>query len=220
VSTLERIECFVFHFDLVGVARAYVADPPGVLDRIRCFQRASRRYFTFSGPGSYVVTAADNIWCRVNVHQPGTPSLVFNFAGSVMREAVRAGFKSFFGAITRGIHESDPRDRTRVYSGESSELNEQHVDMLSEPHMRAAEAEKCSKRLNRDGRLPIEDSCVWVSEEVIGPSPIEGHAEYPDAAFEPSGGWFDLKELTSGTDAPWPFERSRFRAIVPRSERC
>jgi len=214
VSTVERVDCYVFHFDLIGVVDSFLADPEAALDQLRAFQRSARRRFPFSRPNSYIVTLADNVWCRINASQPGTPSLVLDFAGEVAREARIHEFPRFFGAVTRGIHEFDVADRTLASSGSIADLTEQHVDMTSEPHIRAAVAEKRSGQLHRVGKLPVQESCVWVSREVVANQRIEDLAALPDAKFRAVGEWFDLSAISDPTIPSWPFNETEFRAIA------
>ena len=158
----ESLDLFVFYFDLANVVAQFLQDQSGTLRRLRSFQRTARHLFPFGYEHSYIATLYDNVWCRVNASQPGLPSLLFNFAGSVMSAARKEGFPHFFGCITRGRHEYSPDDRMLVAGGSFEDLKEQHIDITSEPHIRAAYSEKWRKF------VAAPPNSVWVSSEEIG----------------------------------------------------
>src|SRR5690242_20806743 len=79
---------------------------------------------------------------------------------------------AFFGCITRGVHDFDPADRMLVAGETFEDLREQHLDLTSEPHIRAAVAEKWS----RCTELPT--NCVWVSAEVVDLSALPAHGQF------------------------------------------
>ena len=81
------VEIYVFYFDLIGVADAFYKDPAATLSKLLHFQKESRLRFEFGNPHSYVVTLADNVCCRVNADEAGTPSQLLIYAGSVMSAA-------------------------------------------------------------------------------------------------------------------------------------
>jgi len=207
-ASASTVEVYVFYFDVVGFVDRFLSEGQGALTHLRAFQRAARGAFEFSRPHSYVVTLYDNVWSRINVSQPGTPSLVLDFAGNVMSAAIQHGFPIFFGAITRGLHDYDPDDRMLVAKENWEDLTEQHLDITSEPHVRAALTEKWSRR----GIGP--QNSVWVSSEVVTGGSLAALSSYPGSAFEPIGGWFELSALDNGR--AWPFPEARFHAIQPR----
>jgi hypothetical protein len=199
----------VFYFDVANVVAKFLVDQSETLRNLRAFQRYARRVFPFGYEHSFVATLYDNVWCRVNASQPGLPSLLLNFAGSVMCAARREGFPEFFGCITRGPHEYCPDDRILVGGESFEDLKEQHIDITSEPHIRAAYAEKWRTV------APAPPNSVWVSAEVLGASTLEAEAVFPDTTFKPLNGDFDLSTLPRPDGKPWPFSQSRFRAIGP-----
>ena len=204
---LSHLDAYVFYFDVSGFVDDYLANRTDALHRLRLFQRAARAEFAFGHNHSYVATIYDNVWARLNAVEPGMPSLLLNFAGSTMRAAHDHGFERFFGCVTRGIHDFDPRDRMLVGGASLEDLREQHLDVTSEPHIRAAYAEKWSRVSN----LP-QDS-VWVCSDVVAPALLPAEAAYPDATFEPFGNEFDLAQLSLQNGRMWAFQPSTFRAI-------
>jgi hypothetical protein len=199
---------YVFYFDVIGFVERFLSEGQEALTNLRAFQRKARAAFEFSRPNSFVVTLYDNVWSRINASQPGTPSLVLDFAGTVMSAAIEHGFSTYFGAITRGIHDYDPSDRMLVAKNDWEDLTEQHLDITSEPHVRAALAEKWSKRGTGT------PNSVWVSSEVVNGGSLTGLSSFPTSAFEPVGGWFELTALDNGRR--WPFAEARFHAIGPK----
>lgn len=207
-DNIRKIDVYVFFFDVVGFVAKYLSTGEEALIRLRRFQCNARRAFEFDRDNSYVATVYDNVWSRVNATEPGLPSLLLNFAGRVMRAAEAEAFDKYFGCITRGIHDYAPDDRMLVGGDSLEDLREQHLDVTSEPHIRAALCEKW----RRHPDLP--DNCVWVSSEAVVPSTLEEQAGFPNNAFEPYGGAFDLAATPLRNGRPWPFPRqSTFRAI-------
>jgi len=206
-SGVHSIDAYVFYFDVVGFVDDFLDSGAEALNRLRAFQRSARRAFSFSHGHSYVVTLYDNVWARLNAVEPGTPSLLLDFAGRTMAAARREGFNRFFGCITRGVHDFDPADRMLVAGETFEDLREQHLDLTSEPHIRAAAAEKWS----RCTELPT--NCVWVSAEVVDLSALPAHGQFCDGAFEPYGESFDLAQVHTPNGRVWPFSPSTFRAI-------
>jgi hypothetical protein len=206
-ESIQRTDVFVFYFDVAGCVDQFLTRGDATLSRLRRFQRAARHDFEFGRENSYVATLFDNVWARINATEPGLPSLLLNFAGRVMDAAQSEGFDSFFGCITRGTHDFDPSDRMLVGGDRFEDLREQHLDMTSEPHIRAAYAE----RWQRVPTLP--DNCVWVSAEAVPPRSLEAEASFPDSAFRPFREEFDLKHHTLATGKQWPFSHSLFRGI-------
>jgi len=208
-DSVKTIEVFVFYFDVANVVTKFRTDQSATLHNLRAFQRYARRVFPFGYAHSYVVTLYDNVWCRVNAAQPGLPSLLLNFAGSVMRAARREGFLEYFGCITRGLHEYCPEDRMLVGGTSFEDLTEQHIDITSEPHIRAAYSEKWRKL------VPAASNSVWVSTEVFASSTLAAEASYPDATFTVLNGVIDLAQLPHANNRAWPFSQSKFQAIRP-----
>ena len=198
----------VFYFDVANVVAKFLVNEAETLRRLRAFQRFARREFPFAYENSYVATLYDNVWCRVNAAQPGLPSLLLNYAGFVMRAARKEGFDEFFGCITRGQHEYCPEDRILIGGDSLEDLKEQHLDITSEPHIRAAHSEKW--RL----LVPAPANSVWVSSEVFEGSTLAAEASYPDATFSALDGEFDLSGACRN-GRPWPFPQSKFGAIGP-----
>ena len=209
---ISQVDAYVFYFDVIGFVDDYLANGADALHRLRLFQRAARAEFAFGHEHSYVATIYDNVWARLNAVEPGMPSLLLNFAGDTMQAAREYGFNRFFGCITRGVHDFDPNDRMLVGGENFEDLREQHLDVTSEPHIRAALAEKWS----RLARFPKD--CIWISSEVSNLPSLSAQCAYPNSSFEPFGPAFDLAGAELQGGRTWPFASSRFRAIRERSE--
>lgn len=209
-STRPNVDVYVFYFDVVGFADQFLEHGHAALERLRRFQRISRHAFEFGREHSYVVTLYDNVWARVNVAEPGLPSLLLDYAGQIMSSAESEGFPKYFGAITRGSHFYDPNDRMLVAGENFEDLREQHIDATSEPHIRAAFAEKWT------AKLQLPQNCVWVSSEVAEPSTLAAQGGFPDSSFDPFGPVFDVADLPMPNGRRWPFSESRFGAICPK----
>lgn len=209
-DSAKTVDVLVFYFDVANIISKFLDDQSETLRKLRAFQRRARREFPFSYEHSYVATLYDNVWCRVNAAQPGLPSLLFNFAGSVMDAARKEGFVEFFGCITRGQHEYCPEDRILVGSESFEDLTEQHIDITSEPHIRAAYSEKWRSLVPAAPK-----NSVWVSSEVLAGSTLEAEAGHADATFSAFDEEFDLSSR-SRDGKPWPFAQSKFYAIGPR----
>lgn len=207
-DTIRKIDVYVFYFDVVGFVDQFLSDGQDALTRLRQFQRRARNKFEFGGAQSYVVTLYDNIWARVNATEHGVLSLLLNFAGHVMHAANAEGFGSYFGSITRGIHDFDLDDRTLVGGNSFEDLRVQHIDMTSEPHIRAAYAEKWSRDCSE-----LRKNCVWVSSDAVESRTLPDQCAYPDSSARPFGEEFDLANLVLKNGRKWPFPSSRFRAI-------
>jgi hypothetical protein len=210
-SPTSAIDVYVFYFDIVGFVDEFLANSDTALERLRRFHRRAREEFAFGRENSYVVTLFDNLWARLNASEPGMPSLLLDYAGHVMHAAEVEGFGRFFGAITRGTHRYDPSDRMLVGGESFEDLREQHIDATSEPHIRAASAEKWA------AALELPKQCVWVSDEAAEPATLSAHAGFPDSKFAPFGGPFDLAATPLPSGRKWPFSRSRFGAIRPKA---
>jgi hypothetical protein len=211
-TTNAKVEVFVFYFDIVGLVDTFLEHGEVALERLRRFHRRCRDAFAFGHEHSYLLTVFDNVWARLNTSEPGMPSLLLDYAGHVMRVAQVEGFEKYFGAITRGSHFYDPADRMLVGGKSFEELREQHIDATSEPHIRAASAEKWAT-----SPLNLPKSCVWVSSEVAEPSELSAQAGFPDSTFVPFGAEFDLAKHPLSDKRHWRFELSRFAAIRPKS---
>jgi hypothetical protein len=212
---MQSIEIYVFYFDLIGVVDAYFAAPARALEKVAGFQRVARRKFEFGNSNSYVVTLADNVCCRVSSDEAGTPSLLLEYAGTVMSEAKKAGFAQYFGAITKGVHSFEPEDRTLVGKDSLADLTEQHIDITSDPYLRAIFAEKWSKQLASAHQLPAPPNSVWVSSEVMDRSEIEAYAIFGSSTFSVFSPAFDLSAIATKS-GQWPFKRSLFNAILAK----
>ena len=211
-TTSANVEVLVFYFDVVGFVDDFLKQGEAALERLRRFHRRSRQAFAFGHEHSYVVTLFDNVWARLNASLPGMPSLLLDFAGHVMQAAEAEGFAKYFGAITRGRHLYDPDDRLLVGGESFEDLREQHIDATSEPHIRAASAEKWAA-----SSLSLPKHCVWVSSEVAEPSTLSAQAGFPDSAFVPMSGEFDLADYPLAENRRWRFGPSRFAAIRPKA---
>lgn len=206
----STVDVYVFYFDVVGFVDQYLAHGTEALNRLRNFQRSARAAFAFGHKHSYVVTLYDNVWARLNVIEPGMPSLLLDFAGHVMHASCSHGFDRFFGSITRGVHDFDPNDRMLVGGESFEDLKEQHLDVISEPHIRAALADKWS-RLDS-----FPKNSVWVCEDVLDLGSLPAQCNYPNSAFDSFGDEFDLAQVPLQNGQVWPFNSSRFRAIRAR----
>ncbi len=207
------MDAYIFYFDLIGVRDQFLADQAGTLERIRAFQAQVRQCsFPFSGE-SRLKTLSDNVWACVSANEQIPDVRMLELAACTMSAATKHGFPKFFGVITRGDHPYDLADRTLTTTGDPTEILIQHIDMTSEPHIRAAFAEKWSAHLAKTNSLPAPSACVWVSEEVF-PGELEDclcGLEAPVAVLPPS---FDLKKMPGHGGAVWPFSQSRFRAVA------
>jgi hypothetical protein len=210
-ARIDKVNAFVFYFDIVGFVEVFVSNRQEALDRLRRFQKNARHAFPSGHEHTYVVTLFDNVWSRVNADDPGQPSLLLKYAGDVMRAALNEGFCNFFGAITRGVHDFDPNDRLLVGRENFEDLSEQHIDVTSEPHIRAAYVERWA----RNPSFP--QSCVWVSSDVLDLRTLPAHAQFNGCDFEPFGDEFDISGVPLSDGRQWPFVPSKFRAIRARA---
>jgi hypothetical protein len=213
---VETIEAFIFYFDLIGVMDQFIAAPDETLERLRGFQARARAEFPLSGPHSTVKTLADNVWARVNANEQSADVWTLELAARAMRAAEDFGFPRYFGAITRGEHSVDLADRTTIAGSDPTDFLVQHIDMTSEPHMRAALAEKWSAHLDRNKSCPVAVPSVWVSEEVFPDGTIDDSLFGLPLPFKIRRESFDLKNVAGPGGRSWPFECSRFRAIALR----
>ncbi|KAF0190875.1 MAG: hypothetical protein FD165_2336 [Gammaproteobacteria bacterium] len=212
MGTVQTVDVYVLYFDVRGFVARFLSEGQHALDQLRGFQKAARAGFEFSRPHSLVVTLYDNVWARVNASQPGAPSLVLDYAGKVMSAAEEFGYPNFYGAVTRGLHDFDPDDRMLVAKESLEDITEQHMDMTSEPHIRAVLAEKCLKRHTELGNV------VWVSSEVLGAESLDALL-YPDSTFQARGDPVDLRHIVDTDSHGWSFTQSLFYPIRPRSPR-
>lgn len=156
------------------------------------------------------------MWARVAADERIPDVRVLDIAGDVMRAARNHGFEQFFGVITYGAHSFDGADRTLVSGGDPTQLLIQHIDMTSEPHIRAAFAESGPRTPCEDEALPAPPSCVWASEEVFPHADIEDHLCGISVSVKVLPARFDLAKLPGPDGAQWPFSQALFRAIVPK----
>jgi hypothetical protein len=212
----ETIDAFIFYFDLIGVREQFLAAQQETLARMRAFQAKSRAAFPLFGPHSTIKTLADNVWARVNADEESADVLTIELATRTMKAACEFGFDNYFGVITRGEHVFDLIDRTLFAGADPTDIQIQHIDMTSEPHMRAAFAEKWSAHLARNNALPVPAPCVWISEETFPESGIDAALCGIDLPCTIGMKTFDLATLPGPSGKRWPFKQSRFRAITTR----
>jgi len=153
------------------------------------------------------------VWVRLSDGETVADHKILEIAGFTMKAAREHGFERFFGAITYGEHEFDLQDRVLVSGGDLTSLQKQHLDLISEPQIRAASIEKWSKALHHAHLDPVPVPSVWVSEEVMDPETIADHTYEVNEHFVVRPERFDLSKLPVGGRA-WPFTESRFSAIV------
>ncbi len=213
----ETIEALVFYFDLIGIVEDYAKDPQ-VLRRITTFQRQVRDITKgFGAPYSTIVTTFDNVIARINTEDnAGTADYaIIDFAGETMERAEAAGFESYFGAITRGDISIDLHDQMLVSGSDPTDIRIQHLSFLSDPHVRAAFAEKWSAALSKGKGSPFKRSCVWISEEVVPPKELRGLLAAAGCRARALPGMLDLQGCRARPQQ-WPFAQSKFSAIAPR----
>lgn len=210
-------DVFIFYFDLIGVVADYAANPQ-VLSTVTDFQRAVRGLPTrWSGPNSFVVTAFDSVFVRVNASDAAgaTDYAVVEFAADTIRAAEQFGFEKYFGAVTRGDVAIDPYDQTLVTGADPTDIQSQHLSILGDPQVRAAFAEKWSADLAKQGAQPFGGAyCVWVSEEVFDPDDLPDLAATGNPDVRVLTGHIDLAKAAG--KRKWPFAQSRFSGIRPR----
>lgn len=209
--TNQGISCFIFYFDVIGVVDQYLVNP-NVVDRLIEFQREVRGDYIGGEENSTCVTMFDNVWLR---HSTSLPEVhfwdVLDLAGKTMRAAQRHGFENYFGAVTYGVHQFDPLDRTLVSQWDPTDITKQHIDSLSDPHIRAAFAEKWSAMLFKAKKHPAPNS-VWVSDEVVS-SALEDACFGQSNSFDIPGIRFDLRDPLLSVGKNWPFSESTFQVI-------
>lgn len=194
----------------------FIEKQEDTLERLRGFHAKARSSFPLGGPHSGIKTLADNVWARVNADENIADVRTLELAAHAMKAAEEFGFPKYFGAITRGDHTFDLADRTTVTGGDPTDFLVQHIDMTSEPHMRAALAEKWSAHLEREKRRPIPVQSVWVGAEVFPDGEIEENFFGMTLPYVIRPERFDLKTVPGPRGKKWPFEHSKFRAISLR----
>jgi hypothetical protein len=209
---LQTEEVIILLFDVIGLSDSYFEDRAGTLDRLWQWQNIARDRFPFSQPNAAVKTLADTVWARIPLYDGPAAELAVAYAILVMRAARDAGFANYFGVLTRGLHSHDVFQRTLVTGGDGTDIRQQHIDMISEPHMRAAIAEKWSAYLDREGQLPVPSPSVWVGADVIEPRDLTVYLSIRQQGVVPKGRPFDLKQYPRN-GRPWSFAQSVFQAI-------
>jgi hypothetical protein len=212
----ETIDAFIFYFDLIGVVDQFLSQQGETLERLRQFQARARARFPFGEPHCTVKTLADNVWARVNASEHTGAVGMLELAARVMEAAHEFCFPNYFGVITRGDHVFDVLDRTTVTGSDPTDFLVQHIDMTSEPHIRAALAEKWSASLARDKLSPVPVPSVWISEEVFPERDIEDAVCGLSLPFVVRRERFDLSRLPGPAGKQWPFPHARFRAITAK----
>lgn len=210
----QTLTACIFYFDVIGVRDAYLSDT-SVLTRLHAFQRSVRRTpLPLDRPWSTLITLYDNVWARINTAED-TPIeyMALTLATNTMRSAQGSGFHDYFGACTKGLHTFDIIDKALVGGPDPCDIRIQHIDTLSEPHMRAALLERWSTRLQRAGRAPVETPCVWIGEEVADYQTLMDYAEGQGLYYSVLSSTIDFNEFPVDGQA-WPFpQHSKFIAI-------
>jgi hypothetical protein len=204
----------IFYFDVIGVREAYPSDTT-IVTRLQAFQRSVRGIpLPFGSRWSTLITLYDNVWARINAAEAtSVEHIALTIATSSMRYAQGNGFNEYFGACTMGDHTFDVPDKTLVEGLEPCDIRIQHIDTLSDPHMRAASLEKCLTRLHRVGQDPIETPCVWIGEEVADYEILQTLAQGHGLHYNLLNTTIDFNEL-SVDDHHWRFpHHSRFTPI-------
>jgi len=142
----------------------------------------------------------------------GALAYSLDLATNVMRCAHVNGFHEYFGACTKGFHTFDIIDKTLVGGRDPCDIRIQHIDTLSEPHMRAACLEEWQNKLHKAGRNLVTTPCIWIAEEV---------ADYATLMDYEKSQQFDFSVLSPALDfndypidgQTWPFEHSKFTPI-------
>jgi hypothetical protein len=212
----ENLEVFIFYFDLVGVTARFISDTDYTLACLRNFHARVRERFPVGGPHSALKTLADNVWARVNTSESVASDVhIMDLATRTMKAAEEYGFDKYFGVITKGLHTFSNEDRILVPNTDPTDILIQHIDMTSEPHIRAVMAEKWSSYLAKKEIYPIPVPSVWVSEEIFeGPIERELFGVDLQCVIRPES--FNLNTYESEIGKKWPFDKSRFRAIALR----
>jgi hypothetical protein len=204
----------IFYFDVIGVREAYPSDAT-IITRLQAFQRSVRGIpLPFGSRWSTLITLYDNVWARINAAE-ATPveHIALTIATSSMRYAQGNGFHEYFGACTKGLHTFDIIDKALVGGPEPCDIRIQHIDALSEPHMRAATLERWSARLHSTGCAPIPMSCVWIGEELADYQTLVAYREGQGLDYSVLSSPFDFNELPVDGH-PWPFpQHSKFTPI-------
>jgi hypothetical protein len=187
---------YVFYFDLIGIRARLRDNLKQAIGELEQFQRLVRERAELHAPGGTLITLADNVWARVPAEERDGITRVVS---ETLRAAEERGFPMYFGAVTFGEIDRSINDAALSTGSQPTDIRKQHISMTSDPHLRAALAEKCSAELARTSKLPAKPPCIWVSEEV----PMDLFASLKAEAS------FDLK--AAGVD--WRFEQSRFTPV-------
>jgi hypothetical protein len=214
-QTIE-IEACIFYFDVIGVTKAYL-DDPSVLQRLQKFQREVRQTpFPVGIEYSTLITFYDNVWARVNAAEPAVDHLMLSLATDTMKIAEKHGFKNYLGACTKGKHTFDIIDKTLI--GSPADIRIQHLDTLSEPHMRAVMVEKWSKHWHKAKRDLCNRPCTWFGEEVINQETLNAYSTGQSLSYVVLGNTVDFSQRPLDK-AAWPFSSSsRFTPVAPASK--
>jgi hypothetical protein len=215
MNQIQQAECFIFYFDVIGIADLYIKDPK-IIDSLVDWQREVRDEFYFGHGDTTCKTLFDNVWARITTTRPESDIYsVLDFAGKTMSLAKKHGFKNFFGSITYGSHSYALVDRTLVSLNDSTDILKQHIDSLSPPHIRAALTEKWSAALFKNGMHPMTNS-IWVSEEALFGQNLHDVINYSGMPCEYKVNQnliVDLLDQNFSIGKVWPFKESRFQFI-------
>lgn len=211
-ETLQEMEAFIVHFDVLGIRAKYLSDT-SVLTRLREFQRSVRESkFPVGCDWSTLITLYDNVWARINAAETIADVIALELAIDVMKCAKDNGFHEYFGACTKGVHTFDIIDKTLV--GDACDIRIQHIDTLSEPHMRAACLEKWQTELHKDGSDPVTTPCIWIAEEVADYETLVDYKRWQEFDFSILSPALDFNGYPLIDGRKWPFpEHSKFTAI-------
>ncbi|MCL4475630.1 MAG: hypothetical protein M1508_05330 [Nitrospirae bacterium] len=212
-KTLQEMEAFIFYFDVLGTRDEYLSDA-SVLTRLRDFQRSVRQSkFPVGCDWSTLITLYDNVWARINTAETIADVIALELAIDVMKCAKDNGFHEYFGACTKGVHTFDIIDKTLVGGSDPCDIRIQHIDSLSEPHMRGVFLEEWQRKLHKAGSDPVTTPCIWISEEVADYATLMGYKRWQGFDFSVLRSTLDFNEYPID-GRPWPFpEHSRFTAI-------
>lgn len=213
VETLQEMEAFIFYFDVLGIRDKYLNDT-NVLTRLREFQRSVRQSkFPVGCDWSTLITLYDNVWARINAAETIADVIALELAIDVIWCAYDNGFNEYFGACTKGVHTFDIIDKTLVGGRDPCDIRIQHIDSLSEPHIRAVLLGKWQEKLHKAGLDPVTDPCIWIGEEVADYKTLLDYKRHQKVDFSVLSPTLDFNEYPIDGRA-WPFpEHSKFTAI-------
>ena len=206
------IDCFIFYFDVIGVVKNYLKNPK-TIDALVSWQSQVRDNFSFGESNTTCKTMFDNVWCRITSQRPEQDIYtLIDFAAKTMQLARQNGFENYFGVITYGQHTYNPLDRTLVSGGDVTDMLKQHIDSLSETHIRAAFAEKWSSDLHKLQINPSLNS-VWISKEALFDYCLDDMKTGFTENMNLQNDFFDLNDPSLKTSKNWPFGESEFCSI-------